>query len=138
MRKLLILLMALALCCGAAIAQEYDELSGAWRTGEDADSEAVLLLYPGYAFRMHEINAQDGTTQMLEGTRGIEGESIIVTDVRLGRLDYDGNYELIEYADDDVVYTFALDTDGVEPTLTLTDAQGRILVLYAFDMDSPE
>jgi len=138
MKKLLILMVALIMCGGVAMAEEHDELSGAWRTGDDSEIEMVLLLYPGFAFRLHEIDSRENTTQLLEGTRSIEGDSIIVTDIRLGRLDADGNYELIGEAENDEVYSFVLDTEGYEATLTLTDAQERTMILYAFDMSAPE
>ena len=139
MKMLTALLLALVLCVGAAMAQEgYDALSGAWRTGEEAEGEEVLLLYPGSAFRLHQYNAEDNETLLLEGTRAVDGNTIVVSDIRLGALDAEGNYVPIENMERDIRYNFTLETEGDVPALTLTDEHGMTMVFYAFDMDSPE
>ena len=139
MKRLTALLLSLVLCAGAAMAQEgYDALSGAWRTGEEAEGEQVLLLYPGSAFRLHQYDAEDNQTWLVEGTRAVDGNTIVVSDIRLGSLDAEGNYVLHGNMEQDMRYTFTLETEGDVPALALTDEQGITTVFYAFDMDSPE
>ena len=119
----------------------YDELSGAWRSEEGADGEYtgvyILLLYPGDAFRLHYYSEADGTTNMAEGTRTMDGDTMRVTDIRLGSLDADGNYT--ETGTEELkILRYELDLSGDTAVLTLFDETGEPLVLYAFDMDTPD
>jgi len=118
----------------------YDELSGAWRSEEGVFGNAgvfILLLYPGDAFRLHFYSEADGTTQMAEGTRTMDGDTMRVTDIRLGSLDADGNYT--ETGTEELkILRYELDLSGDTAALTLFDETGEPLVLYAFDMDAPD
>ena len=118
----------------------YDELSGAWQSEEGADEDTgvyILLLYPGDAYRMHYYVEAEGITQMAEGTRVMEGDTMRVTDIRLGYLDADGNYTetgTLEL----MTFTYELDLSGDTAALKLYDENGNALVLYPFNMDGPE
>ena len=112
------------------------ELAGAWQTAEDDGHFVTLLLYPADAFRLYRYHEEDDLIVMLEGVREVEGDAIIVSDVRLGILDADGVYTLIEERDA-LRFTFSLDLGGA-PALTLINEEGDAITLYPADLDSPE
>jgi len=114
----------------------YDELSGAWRS-EEGPEVYILLLYPGDAFRFHYYSDADGTTQMAEGTRVMDGDTMRVTDIRLGYLDADGNYTETG-AEELKILRYELDLSGDVAVLTLYDETGEAIVLYPFNMDAPD
>ena len=113
----------------------YDELSGAWRSEEGAEVY-ILLLYPGNAYRFHYYSEADGITQMAEGTRAMDGEFMIVTDIRLGVLDADGHYTETGSLEE-MTLKYELDLSGDIAALTLHDEFGETFVLYPFSMDGP-
>ena len=114
----------------------YDELSGAWRSEEGAEVY-ILLLYPGNAFRMHYYDQAEGITQMAEGMRTMDGDTMRVTDIRLGSLDANGNYT--ETGTEELkIIRYELDLSGDTAALTLFDESGESIVLYPFNMDGPE
>lgn len=114
---------------------ESSELSGAWQTLEEDGSFITLLLYPGDAFRLSQYNIEDEETLMLEGTRTIQGNTIVVSDIRLGKLDAGGNYSQTGESDA-MRFQFSLDLGGTT-TLTLISEQGDAIDLYPVDLDAP-
>jgi hypothetical protein len=136
------ILALLILCVGVTTyaedaMYEYDDLSGSWRTVEGDEGFTTLLLYPEDAFRLYEYHINEEETFTLEGVRVVEDDEIIVSDVRLGKLDSDGNFTVIEEKDS-VRFMFSLEFVDETAELTLTDEQGNTIILYPFDMDSPE
>ena len=121
---------------GEETSNGYDELSGAWRTAEDDGTFITLLLYPDNAFRLHVYLADEGETFMLEGLRAMDGDVIVVSDIRLGKLDAEGRYTQTGEMDT-ARFRFTLDL-GSAPTLTLVNEDGDRITLYPFDMDSPD
>lgn len=72
---------------------------------------------------------------MLEGVRATQDDTIIVSNVRLGILDSDGVYT--ETGEQDTArYAFSLVYKD-SPSLTLTDEQGDMIMLFPIDPDSP-
>ena len=114
---------------------EYDGLTGAWRTSEDDGVLITLLLYPNNAFRLYQYRKDEDETFMLEGVRIVEGDVIIVSDIRLGVLDTEGNYAQIGEKDTER-FIFSLDFGDV-PMLTLINEQGDTTTLYPVDLDGP-
>ena len=115
----------------------YDELSGAWRS-EEGPEMYILLLYPGDAYRMHYYDEAEGVTYMAEGRRTMDGDTMYVTDIRLGNLDADGNYTEVGTWEQKI-YKYELDLSGDMAALTLYDDEiGEAIVLYPFNMDAPD
>ena len=115
----------------------YDELSGAWRS-EEGPEVYILLLYPGDAYRMHYYDEAEGITYMAEGRRTMDGDTMYVTDIRLGNLDADGNYTEVGTWEQKI-YKYELDLSGDMAALTLYDDEiGEAIVLYPFNMDAPD
>ena len=113
-----------------------NELAGAWRTSENNGAIITLLLYPGDAFRLYQYQKDEDVTCMLEGVRAVEGEAIIVTDIRLGMLDAEGVYTQTGEKDVERFSFWLVLEDG--PMLFLTNEKGDTFTLYPFDMDSPD
>ena len=66
----------------------------------------------------------------------VEGDVIIVSDIRMGMLDAGGVYTQTGEKEAER-FAFSLDL-GSTPTLTLTAEDGNKITLYPFDMDSPD
>ena len=115
-------------------AEPAAELAGAWRTAEDDEGFSTLILYPDDAFRLYRYHKEDDVTFMLEGVRVVAGNTIIVSDVRLGILESDGVYA--QTGEQDISrYVFSLVFDD-SPALTLTDEKGDTITLFPADLDS--
>jgi len=112
------------------------EAAGAWRTAEDGLGFITLILYPDDAFRLYQYQLESGETLMLEGVRTAEGSVIVVTGIRLGRLDSDGHYT--QTGEMDIArYEFSL-VPGEPAAIRLTDEQGVSITLFPVEPDSPE
>ena len=136
-----ILMIPLMVCPLATWARETNingdvQLSGSWITAADAQFPTTLMLYPDDAFRLHVYNPDKGITALLEGTRVESGNTVTVTNIRIGKLDEDGVYQETNEGEGKVLrYTFTLVEDD---TLTLTDSNGVKTVFYHAEWDEDE
>ena len=142
MKRLIVvmLIIALMVCPFMTWAREkisYDaQLSGSWITAADAEFPTTLMLYPGDAFRLHVYNPDKGITALLEGTRVESGNTLTVSNIRIGMLDEDGVYQETSEGEGKVLrYTFTLVEDD---TLTLTESNGVETVFYHAEWDEDE